>query len=329
MKRAVLDAVARSPFSVRKTLHDLDVPPSTYYRWKKAYASSGEAALVDKSPYRGRVWNQLLDVERSEILRLAAEFPEKSSRELAVHLTDHGAFAVSESTVYRTLKRAGLVFPRPVKTFPASAEYRYKPKRVNEQWQTDASYFKAVSWGWYYLISVLDDKSRKILAWRLQPTMRAPDFSEVIEAACEFTGVDRMGTKPRILSDRGSALISGELAEYLQIKGIHHIFAAPYHPQTNGKIERYHRSLKERVNQNVHETPIQIESEIRAFIDWYNSRRYHEALGNVTPDDVYFDRKEAILRKQAELERRTLENRKIRNRNHPDRNEQQMAQPLP
>ncbi len=147
MKRAVLDAVARSPFSVRKTLHDLDVPPSTYYRWKKAYASSGEAALVDKSPYRGRVWNQLLDVERSEILRLAAEFPERSSREVAVHITDHGVFAVSESTVYRVLKRAGLIFPRPVKTFPASAEYSYKPKRVNEQWQTDASYFKALHWG--------------------------------------------------------------------------------------------------------------------------------------------------------------------------------------
>ncbi len=327
----MLDAVARSPFSVRKTLHDLDVPPSTYYRWKKAYASSGEAALVDKSPYRGRVWNQLLDVERSEILRLAAEFPEKSSRELAVHLTDHGAFAVSESTVYRALKRAGLVFPRPVKTFAASSEYRYKPKRVNEQWQTDASYFKALHWGWYYLISVLDDKSRKILAWRLQPSMRAPDFSEVIEAACEFTGVDRMdeNRKPRILSDRGSALVSGELAEYLDIKGIHHIFAAPYHPQTNGKIERYHRSLKERVNQNVHETPIQIENEILEFVNWYSQRRVHEALGNVTPDDVYFGRKEAILRKRAELKRRTLENRKIMNRNHPDRNEQQMAHPLP
>lgn len=329
-KRAVLRAVEESPFTVRETLRKLDVSESTYYRWKKSFETSGEAGLVDKSPYKGRVWNQLLDIERDQILALAHEFPQKSSRELSVHVADHGLFTVSESTVYRILKQAGLIFARPPKTFRASSEYRYKPKRINEQWQTDASYFKAISWGWYYLISVLDDVSRKILAWRLQPSMRAPDFSEVIEEACEFAGVDAMDeqSRPRIVSDRGSALVSGELAEYLAIKGIRHIFASPYHPQTNGKIERYHRSLKQHVNLNVHETPIEIEDEIRTFIDWYNRRRYHEALGNVTPDDVYFGRKEEILNRRAKLKRRTIENRRRMNRNHPVRNEHVTQQSL-
>ena len=272
---------------------------------------------MDKSPYKGRVWNQLLDIERTDILRLALEFPERSSRELATHISDHGVFAVSESSVYRVLKRAGLIFARPPKTFKASSQYTYKPKRVNEQWQTDASYFKALNWGWYYLISVLDDVSRNILAWRLQPSMRAPDFSEVIEEACEFANVNAMDEdkKPRLVSDNGSALVSSELAEYLEIKGIYHIFASPYHPQTNGKIERYHRSLKETVNLNVYETPHEIEDEIEKFIEWYNSRRYHEALGNVTPDNVYFGRKEEILNRREELKRRTLENRKQMNLN--------------
>ena len=330
-KRALLRAVERSPFSVRKTLCQLDVPASTYYRWKKAYTASGEVGLVDKSPYKGRVWNQLLDIERTDILRLALEFPERSSRELAAHICDHGVFAVSESTVYRVLKRAGLIFARLSKTFKAANEYVYKPKRINEQWQTDASYFKAIGWGWYYLISVLDDFSRKILAWRLQPSMRAPDFSEVIEEACEFAGVTAMdeNKKPRLVSDNGSALVSNELAQYLEIKGIHHIFASPYHPQTNGKIERYHRSLKERVNLNVYETPHEIEMEIGAFIEWYNTRRYHEALGNVTPDDVYYGRKEEILNRRAELKQRTLENRREMNRNHPNRNGQMTQQTLP
>ena len=330
-KRAVLRAVERSPFTVRDTLHKFDVPESTYYRWKKAYQARGDPGLVDKSSYKGRVWNQILDRERDDILTLAVEFPEKSSRELAVHLGDHGVFTVSESTVYRVLKRAGLIFARPPRTFSASSEYSYKPKRINEQWQTDASYFKALNWGWYYLISVLDDKSRKILAWRLQASMTAPDFSQVIEEACEFAEVDDMDDdkKPRIVSDRGSALMSGELADYLEIKGIYHIFASPYHPQTNGKIERYHRSLKERVNLNVYETPSEIEEEIETFIEWYNRRRYHEALGNVTPDDGYFGRKEKILKKRAELKRRTIENRKHMNQNYPNRNGQITEKSLP
>lgn len=327
-KLSVLTAVADSPFTTRETLRKLDVSEATYYRWKKLHDSG--CGLQNGSPYKGRVWNQLLDAEREEVVKLAREKPEMSARELAVRLTDQ-VFAVSESTVYRVLKKAGLIFPQTRNTFPAAAKYSSQPKRVNEQWQTDASYFKAVGWGWYYLISVLDDVSRKILAWKLQASMAAPDFSDVIEEACEFAHVNSMSDteKPKIVSDNGSALVSSELAEYLVAKGIRHIFASPYHPQTNGKIERYHRSCKEKVNLLVHETPYELETEIGAFIDWYNQHRYHEALGNVTPDDVYFGRKEDILKRRAETRRRTLENRKLKNLNHPDREGTQHSQTIP
>lgn len=273
-KVSVLTAVADSPFTTRETLRKLDVSDAPYYCWKKLHDLGCD--LQNVSPYKGRVWNQLLDAEREEVVKLAREKPEMSARELAVRLTDQ-AFAVSESTVYRVLKKAGLIFPQTRKTFPASAKYSSQPKRVNEQWQTDASYFRAVGWGWYYLISVLDDVSRKILAWKLQASMAAPDFSDVIEEACEFAQVSSMSDteKPKIVSDNGSALVSTELAEYLVAKGIRHIFASPYHPQTNGKIERYHRSCKEKVNLLVHETPHELEEEIGGFIAWYNERRYH------------------------------------------------------
>ena len=186
---------------------------------------------------------------------------------------------------------------------------------MNQQWQTDASYFKAVGWWWYYLISVLDDYSRRIIAWRLQKDMTADSFSEVVELACDAAGIDKLDIdhRPKLVSDRGPALISGDFETYLEERGIGHILASPYHPQTNGKIERYHRSCKEKVNLNVHTTPFELEREIDAFIRWYNSERYHEAIGNVTPDDVYFGRRDEILKQRKELKQKTLARRRARN----------------
>ena len=145
--------------------------------------------------------------------------------------------------------------------------------------------------------------------------MTADSFSEVIELACEATGIDNLppDKRPRLVSDRGPALISGDFETYLEERGIGHILASPYHPQTSGKIERYHRSCKEKVNLNVHETPMELEREIAAFIRYYNSERYHEALGNVTPDDVYFGRQEEIFKKRKALKQKTLDRRRSSN----------------
>lgn len=298
-----------------QVLATFDIPPSTYYRWQRRYRRGGRIALEDMTTRRGASWNQLLDDERRMVLDMAIVQPELSSRELAFKITDSCGFSVSESTVYRLLKKAGLIRAVERKTFPASSEYHDKPGRVNAQWQTDASYFKAVGWGWYYLISVLDDYSRRIVAWRLQADMTAESFSDVVELACEAVGLDAMDVehRPRLVSDRGAALISGDFETYLEERGIGHILASPYHPQTNGKIERYHRSCKERVNLDVHETPMELEREIGAFIRWYNTERYHEALGNVTPDDVYFGRRETILDQRKKLKQKTLARRRARN----------------
>jgi transposase InsO family protein len=315
-KLEIIQTVESSGLPIREALERIDLPPSTFYRWRRNYAASGKQGLKDQSPYKGRTWNQLLEEERELILEKAREATDYiSPRELAHYLTDHEQLSVSESTVYRVLKQAGMVKPVERKTFPAGPEYKVKTKRINQQWQTDASYFKAQGWGWYYLISVLDDYSRKILAWRLQSSMDAGAFSEVVELACEATGMSEVAPekRPRLVSDNGPSLISSEFNEYLDSWSIGHIFASPYHPQTNGKIERYHRSCKEKVNLHVHETPMEIENAVGGFIGWYNARRYHEALGNVTPDDVYYGRKDAILADRKKLKMITLEKRRKKN----------------
>jgi len=316
-KLEVLRAVEGSTLPVRDALAWLELAPSTYYRWRRRFRMKGFEGLYDQSAYKGRTWNQLLPRERSKVFEIALLYPEWSSREVACHISDHSGFTVSESTVYRLLKREGLIRPREEKTFPAGPEFWVKTKRPNQMWQTDATFLLVKNCGWYYLISILDDFSRKILAWLLQSRMDADAFSEVIELACELTGMDDvpLKQKPHLLSDRGPALISKPLGDYLEAKGLGHILASPYHPQTNGKIERYHRSCKERINLMVWESPEELAAEIGRFVDYYNSRRYHEALGNVTPDDVYFGRRDSIMDRRAELQRRTMARRRWYNVN--------------
>jgi len=318
-KLSILRLIEASPLPVKQTLGQLDLPASTYYRWQRRFRNTGWTGLQDNSSYKGKVWNQLLSEEREKIYEIAMLYPEWSSREIACFIGDHCGFSVSESTVYRLLKQQGWVKPREGKTFPAGSEYQIKTSRPNEQWQTDATYLKIKNWGYYYMISILDDYSRKILAWKLQTEMTSNAFSEVVELACEATGMNNvpMGNRARLLSDNGAALLSTAFGEYLEAKGLGHILASPYHPQTNGKIERYHRSCKEVINLVVWQTPEELSAEIARFVNYYNHQRYHESLGNVTPDDVYCGRKEAILARRKRLKQRTLARRRKKNMGTP------------
>jgi putative transposase len=160
---------------------------------------------------------------------------------------------------------------------------------------------------------VLDDFSRFIVAWKLCATMRAEDVTATLDLALAAAGLDHVTVvhRPRLLSDNGASYISADLAEWLDGKGMQHVRGAPYHPQTQGKIERWHQTLKNRILLENYHLPGDLERRISAFIEHYNHGRYHESLGNLTPADVYFGRGEPILLERERIKRQTIANRRL------------------
>jgi len=300
-RNEIIAQVTKSPLPIRQSLSRLGLPRSTYYRWLKPRGDSNP-----RIP-----WNKLSSEEEDMVLDNAVESPELSPRQLALNITDEGLY-VSESTVYRILKREGLIKPAQIKGFKASTEYHHKTTKPNEMWATDCSYLKVTGWGYYYLVTVMDDFSRFILAWQLKTDMSANSLIDVTQEAVDLTGMTDVPVEDRtfLLTDNGSGYISRKFDEYLGLVGIKHITAAPYHPQTNGKIERYHRTMKEKVNLVPYDTPSELVSEIASFVRYYNYYRYHEALKNVTPNDVYTGRQIEILNYRKEVKAKTLQKRK-------------------
>jgi putative transposase len=161
-EKATLIALVRaSPLPRKQVLGQVGLPKSTYYDWCRRRQGRAEG-LGDRSSGPRAPWNKLRPEEGQAVLALARASPELSPRELALRITDAGPFSVSESTCYRLLKRNGLVKPAAVVGFKATKEYHRKTSRPNEMWATDGAYLKVVGWGYYYLVTVLDDYSRFI-----------------------------------------------------------------------------------------------------------------------------------------------------------------------
>ena len=305
-----------------KRLRELGIPRSTYYWWRQRHGRWKGVEGTD------RPWNRLRPEEEATVLAVAREMPEWRSRQLAACLTDYRSLAVSASTVYRMLRREGLV-KRVEYELAAGKEYQHKTTEPHPLWATDASYFRVLGWGYYYMVTVMDDYSRFILAWRVQKDMTADSLIEVVQDAVDVTGMDAVPVhnRTRLLSDNGPGYVSRAFREYVQLVGIRHILAAPYHPQTNGKLERYHQTLKRDVNQVPYDVVGDLEAAIRGFVEFYNYRRYHKALKDVTPADVLEGRWEAILAQRKEVQRETFDRRRRYNQEIRDALKQRASPP--
>ncbi len=280
------------------------------------YRQRGEAGLKDQSPKPKHVWNRIPDAVRTKIVKLALTETELSPRELAVTFTDTESYFVSEASVYRVLKAHDLITSPAFIVIRAASEFKDKTTAINQLWQTDFTYLKVLGWGWFYLSTILDDYSRYIIAWKLCTNMRTEDVTDTLDLALQASGCDQVHVvhKPRLLSDNGSSYVSGDLAEWLSDKGMRHSRGAPYHPQTQGKIERWHQTLKNRILLENYFLPGDLKHQIEAFVDHYNHHRYHESLNNVTPSEVYFGRAQAILNQRERIKRTTLEIRRLQHR---------------
>lgn len=308
-KVRLVEELSREPKLVKR-LRELGIASSTYYGWKRRMVTRGIAAFIVENSAPKRVWNRLSQAERDLIESEARKHTELSPRLLAVMLTEQHGMAVGETTVYRVLKAKGLVRQRPLDQRPAAKEWKKPTKAVDEIWQLDATNFFIPEFGYYKAIPVIDDHSRKLLACPVRTDESGQSASDAVELALETA--QREGhvieTRPTLLTDNGAGFSGEVMAKYLKARGVRHIFGAPYHPQTQGKVERFNRTMKERINLWVYGTPDDLRAAIDKEGEEYNERP-HEALKNVCPNDVYAGRKEEVLERRAKIRLETMARR--------------------
>jgi transposase InsO family protein len=307
-KLEIIRLVEQSSLSVRRTLAQLGIPRSTFYLWYERYLARGAGALEDGQSAPRRIWNKIPAPVAEAVLELALQQPALSPRELATAFVDQQQYFVSEASVYRLLKTHDLITSPAFILLKAADHFAQPTTAPHQLWQTDFTYLRVIGWGWFYLSTVLDDFSRYILAWKLCSTMTATDVSDTLTIALHSSGLERVRVchRPRLLSDNGPSYLSAQLGSWLTEHGMTHTRGKPYHPMTQGKIERYHRSMKNQLLLENYYLPGQLEARLAEFVAYYNNCRYHESLNNLTPADIYFGRAQTILARRHKIKLKTI-----------------------
>lgn len=309
-KQEIIRLVDGSDIGVTRTLKELGIHKSTFYNWYSRYQKDGLQGLEGNLGKRARqVWNRIPEQTREQVVEIALEKESYSPRELAWYITDNLGYYISESSIYRILREYGLLTAPAHIVLSASSEFKDKTTRPNQMWQTDFTYLKIISWGWYYLSTVLDDYSRYIVAWELRNGMKAEDAESTVRKAIAHAQLPK-GNRPVLLSDNGSSYVADAFKLFLKDEQIRPIHGRPMHPQTQGKIERYNRSLKNCIKLENYYSPEELERAIDDFVHHYNHHRYHESISNLTPAQVYYGHGQKVLEKRRLTKRRTLARRR-------------------
>lgn len=303
VKTLVTQTKQRSGWPARRTLAALEIPPGSYYRWCQIRSLPGDPSTT--SVERRRSLYEVLDQERRIIVEYALKHPQVRHRELAWKMLDESVCAVSSSTVYRVLREANLVCrwkPREKRKGSGQPEPPTKPDQL---WQTDIRYTKVKERN-YYLLAFIDAYSRYVVHHELLSRMDGLSVSIAAAAAIETLPRD---VRPTIQSDHGSAFIAGEFAKTLSESGVGHSLIRPHTPTDNALIERFNRTIGEKLEDHELEDFTQATDVVAGVIGQYNHERLHSSLNFLRPVDYYRGDPETLL---AERRRKLQQARELR-----------------
>ena len=276
----------------------IDISTSKFYAWRMRYGRVNE-----HNAWIPRDW-WLEEWEKEAIQEFYADHDGDGYRRTAYMMLDAGVVAVSPSSVYRVLKEAGLLQRWNRKPSLKGTGFN-GPGRAHEHWHIDVSYLN-IRGTFYYFCGILDGYSRSIVHWEIRESMKETDIEIILQRAREAFPDER----PRIISDNGPQFIARDFKEFIRISGMTHVRTSPYYPQSNGKIERWHQSLKRECIRP--KTPLDVKDAKRLvgdFVEFYNTLSLHSAIGYITPKDKREGRENIIF---AERDRKLAEAREKR-----------------
>lgn len=297
----------RTGLSALQIVGWVGIARSKFYDWRTRYGKANEHNAWIPRDHWIEAW------ERDRIVEFAQEFPLEGYRRLTFMMLDRDVVAVSPSTTYRVLKAAGLI-----QTWNGKASKKgtgfVQPLAPHEHWHVDVSHIN-VAGTFYYLCSLLDGCSRSIVHHELRESMTEADVEIIIQRALE----KHPEAKPRIISDNGPQFIAKDFKEFVRVAGLTHVKTSPYYPQSNGKIERWHKSLKADCIRPG--TPLDIDQArrlIARFVEHYNTVRLHSAIGYITPQDKLLGNDKAIFAaRDQKLAQARLQRKIKRQQNQP------------
>lgn len=284
----------------------LGVAGSKFYDWRKRYGKVNEHnASIPRDHW-------LEDWERQAIIDFHQRNPLEGYRRLTFMMLDQDLVAVSPSSVYRVLKQAGLLDRHNQKPSKKGTGF-VQPLRAHDHWHIDVAFLN-LGGTFYNLCSILDGFSRSIVHWEIREQMKETDVEIIVQRAREKFPAER----PRIISDNGPQFIAKDFKEFIRICGMTHVRTSPYYPQSNGKLERYHRTIKgDCVRPAEFATAELARSGVAKYVEHYNTVRLHSALGYVSPADKLAGKEQEIYNARdrklaAARERRAARRREAR-----------------